>query len=79
MQELQHREERYHHHEGRPVTSNVVVVKKPSGKWRMCMDFIDLNKACSKDSFSILGIDQIVNSTIGHYMLSFMDSYSGYN
>ena len=31
--------------------ANTVVVKKKSGKWRVCVDFIDLNKACPKDPF----------------------------
>ena len=31
--------------------ANVVLVKKANGKWRMCVDFMDLNKACLKDSF----------------------------
>ena len=34
--------------------TNVVMVKKSNGKWRMCMDFTDLNKACPKDSFPCL-------------------------
>jgi len=38
--------------------ANVVLVKKPTGKWRMCVDFIDLNKACPKDSFPLPSIDQ---------------------
>ena len=33
--------------------ANVVLVKKANGKWRMCMDFTDLNKACLKDSFPL--------------------------
>ena len=37
--------------------SNVVMVKKASGKWRMCVDFTDLNKACPKDSFPLPSID----------------------
>ena len=31
--------------------ANVVMVKKSNGKWRMCVDFIDLNKSCPKDSY----------------------------
>ena len=59
--------------------SNVVLVKKANGKWRMCVDFTDLNKACPKDSFPLPKIDQLVDSTAGHSLLSFMDAFSGYN
>lgn len=59
--------------------SNVVMVKKLNGKWRMRVDFIDLNKACPKNSFPLRRIDQLVDATAGHEMLSFMDVYSGYN
>ena len=33
--------------------SNVVVVPKAGGKLRMCIDFMDLNKACPKDCFPL--------------------------
>ena len=59
--------------------SNVVLVKKANGKWRMCVDFTDLNKACPKDSFPLSKIDQLVDSTAGHSLLSFMDAFSRYN
>ena len=59
--------------------ANVVMVKKSNGKWRMCVDFIDLNKACPKDSFHLPRIDQLVDSTVGHKLLSFMDAFFGYN
>ncbi|XP_022156048.1 uncharacterized protein LOC111023016 [Momordica charantia] len=59
--------------------SNVVLVKKPNGKWRMCIDFTDLNKVCPKDYFPLPRIDQLVDATAGHERLSFMDAYSGYN
>ena len=59
--------------------SNVVLVKKANGKWRMCVKFTDLNKACPKDSFPLPKIDQLVDSTVGHGLLSFMDEFSGYN
>jgi hypothetical protein len=59
--------------------ANVVLVKKANGKWRMCVDFTDLNKACPKDSFPLPRIDVLVDSTSGHELLSFMDAFSGYN
>ena len=59
--------------------ANVVLVKKSNGKWKMCMDFTDLNKAYSKDNFSLLRIDALVDSTSGYELLSFMDAFSGYN
>ena len=58
---------------------NVVMVKKANGKWRMCVDFTDLNKACPKDSYPLPHIDQLVDSTAGYRLLSFMDAFSGYN
>jgi hypothetical protein len=59
--------------------ANVVLVKKANNKWRMCVDFTDLNKACPKDSFLLPRIDLLVDSTSGHQLLSFMDAFSGYN
>ena len=46
--------------------ANVVMVKKASGKWRMCVDFTDLNKACPKDSYPLLRVDVLVDSTAQH-------------
>ena len=43
------------------------------------MDFTDLNKICPKDSFPLPRIDQMVNSTARHKLLTFMDAFSGYN
>ena len=54
-------------------------VKKANGKWRLCIDFIDINKACPKDSFPLPRIDLIVDATASHELLSFMDAFSGYN
>ena len=59
--------------------ANVVMVKKNSGKWSMCVDFTDLNRACSKDSYPLPRIDTLVDSTARHELLSFMDAFSGYN
>ena len=57
--------------------ANVILVKRANGKWRMCVDFIDLNKACPKDSFPLPRINQIVDSIVGHKLLMFMDAFSG--
>ncbi|XP_073121284.1 uncharacterized protein [Henckelia pumila] len=59
--------------------SNVVLVPKATGKWRMCVDFRDLNKACPKDCYPLPQIDQLVDSTSGCELLSFMDAYQGYH
>ena len=59
--------------------TNVVQVKKANGKWRMCVDFTDLNKACPKDSFPLPRIDQLVDSIAKPKLLTFMDVFSGYN
>ena len=59
--------------------ANVVLVRKANGKWRMCVDYTDLNKACPKDCFPLPRIDQLVDSTSGHELLSFMDAFSRYN
>lgn len=59
--------------------SNIVLVKKINGKWRMCMDFTDLNKTCPNDSFPLTRIDIIVDTTLVHKFLSFIDAYSNYN
>ena len=50
--------------------ANVVVVPKKSGKWRVCVDYTDLNEACPKDSFPLPHIDQIIDASTGHEMLS---------
>ena len=59
--------------------ANVAMVKKANGKWRMCVDFIDLNKACPKDSYPLPHIDQLVDLIARHQLLCFMDAFSGYN
>nr|XP_009625267.1 uncharacterized protein LOC104116171 [Nicotiana tomentosiformis] len=55
------------------------MVKKKNVKWRMCVYFIDLNKACLKDSFPLPHINQLIDTTARHELLSFLDAYSGYN
>jgi len=46
--------------------ANIVVVKKKNGKWKVCVDFTDLNKACPKNPFPMPKIDQLVDATYGH-------------
>ena len=59
--------------------ANVVMVKKANGKWRMCVDFMDLNRAYPKGNYPLLRIDILVDSTARHQLLSFMDAFFGYN
>ena len=59
--------------------ANTVVVKKMGGKWRECVDFTDLNKACPKDPFPMPRIDQLVDATVGHPRMSFLDAFQGYH
>ena len=59
--------------------SNVVVVKKKNGKWKVCINFTNLNKACPKDSFPLPKIDQLVDATTSYERMSFLDAYLGYN
>ena len=59
--------------------ANVVLVKKSNGKWQMCVDFTNLNKACPKDSYPLPSIDALVDSASGCKLFSFLDAFSGYN
>ena len=59
--------------------ANMVVVPKKEGKWRVCIDYTDLNDVCPKDSFPLPRIDQIVDSSSEHGMLSFLDAFSRYH
>ena len=59
--------------------ANTVLVKKNNGKWRMCVDYSDLNRACPKDFNPLPNIDQLIDATAGHELISFMDAFSGYN
>ena len=58
---------------------NTVVVKKKTGKWRVCVDFTDLNKACPKDPFPMPRINLLVDATVGHLRMSFLDVFQGYH
>ena len=55
--------------------ANTVVMKKKNGKWRVCVDFTNFNKACPKDPFLIPRIDQLVDATVGHPRISFLDAF----
>ena len=59
--------------------ANVVVVLKKGDKWRVCVDYTKLNEACPKDSFPLPRIDQIVDATAEHGILSFLDAFSKYH
>jgi len=59
--------------------ANVVLVTKSNSKWRMCVDYKDLNKACPKNSYPLPNIDRLVDGAAGQKVLSFLDAYSGYN
>ncbi|KAL0386593.1 UNVERIFIED_CONTAM: Pro-Pol polyprotein [Sesamum latifolium] len=59
--------------------SNVFLVPKPGGKWRMCIDFRNLNNACHKDFYPLPRIDQLIDSTSGCELLSMMDASQGYH
>ena len=59
--------------------ANVVLVKIANDKWRLCIDFTNVNRACPKDSFPLPRIDLIVDATTSHELLGFMDAFSGYN
>src|SRR6185369_796505 len=61
------------------LANPVLVQKKNNNKWRMCVDYTDLNKHCPKDPFGQPHIDQVIDSTTGCILLSFHDCYSGYH
>jgi hypothetical protein len=59
--------------------ANTVPVKNKNRKWRMCVDFTDLNKACKKDDFPLERVDKIVDDAGNSEMLSLLDMFSGYH
>jgi hypothetical protein len=59
--------------------ANTVMVKNANGKWMMCIDFTDLNKACPKDEFPLPRIDSLVDAAATSELMSLLDCYSGYH
>ena len=57
----------------------MVVFPKKGGKWRVCVDYTDLNEAFPNDSFPLPRIDHIVDAAAWHEILSFLDAFSGYH
>jgi hypothetical protein len=57
----------------------VVLVKKASRKWRMCVDYTDLNKVFPKDAYPLPNIDKLVDISPSYKLMFFMDAYFGYN
>jgi hypothetical protein len=61
------------------LANPVLVRKKNTNEWRMCVDYTDLNMHCPKDPFGLPRIDQVIDSTAGCDLLCFLDCYSGYH
>ena len=59
--------------------SPLVIVPKKNGKWRVCIDYRELNKATLKDHFPLPFIDQVLDTLAGKNYFSFLDGFSGYN
>jgi hypothetical protein len=61
------------------LANPILVRKKNSNEWRMCVDYTDLNKHCPKDPFGLPRMEQVIDSTEDCDLLCFLDCYSGYH
>jgi hypothetical protein len=61
------------------LANPVLIRKKNTNEWRMCVDYTDLNEHCPKDPFVLPWIDQVIDSTTGCDLLCFLHCYSGYH
>ena len=59
--------------------SPLMIVPKKNGKWRICVDYRELNKATQKDHFPLPFIDQVLDTFAGKKFFSFLDGFRGYN
>lgn len=59
--------------------SPLIVVPKKNGKWRICVDYREFNKATKKYHFPLPFIDQVLDTLAGKKFFSFLDGFSGYN
>ena len=59
--------------------SPLVVVPKKNGKWRICVDYRELNKATLRYHFPFPFINQVLYALAGKRYFSFLDGFSGYN
>ena len=57
----------------------MVLIKKANRKWWICIDYTNLNKVCPKDSYPLLMIDRLVDTTSSLNIIYFMDAFFGYN
>ncbi|GKV28093.1 hypothetical protein SLEP1_g37184 [Rubroshorea leprosula] len=61
------------------VVHKALVSQKPNGKWRMCIDFTNLNEACPKDPHPLPNVEKLVEWAAGYECISFLDASSGYH
>ena len=59
--------------------SSVVPVQKKDGRWCVCVDFRDLNRATPKDEYPMPVAETLINAAAGHKIMSFLDGNASYN